>query len=108
MTALEDAQLEFRDGTLTATFGADDVFTKRVRDSHQLFREIGERLFGQPIKLEVKISGQVEERIDEAELRQRQLRARAMQSPAVRLIAEKTKAEILWVKEKENPAINPK
>lgn len=108
MAALEDAQLEFRDGTLTATFGADDVFTKRVRDSHQLFREIGERLFGQPVKLEVKISGQVEERVDEAELKQRQLRARAMQSPAVRLIVEKTKAEILWVKEKENPAANPK
>jgi DNA polymerase-3 subunit gamma/tau len=108
MAAIEDAQLEFRDGTLTATFGADDVFTKRVRDSHQLFRDIGERLFGQPVKLEVKISGQVEERIDEAELKQRQLRARAMQSPAVRLIVEKTKAEILWVKERENPAINPK
>jgi DNA polymerase-3 subunit gamma/tau len=108
MTALEDAQLEFQDGTLTATFGADDVFTKRVRDNHQLFREIGERLFGQPVKLEVKISGQVEERIDEAELKRRQLRARAMQSPAVRLIVEKTKAEILWVKERENPATNPK
>ncbi len=108
MAAIEDAQLEFRDGTLTATFGADDVFTKRVRDSHQLFREIGERLFGQPVKLEVKISGQVEERVDEAELKQRQLRARAMQSPAVRLIVEKTKAEILWVKERENPAISPK
>jgi len=108
MTALEDAQLEFRDGTLTVTFGADDVFTKRVRDSHQLFREIGERLFGQPIKLEVRISGQVEERIDEDELKRRQLRARAMQSPAVRLIIEKTKAEILWVKERENPTANPK
>jgi len=105
LTALEDAQaLEFRDGTLIATFSQDDVFAKRVRDSSQLFRDIGGRLFGQPVKIEVKISGQIEERIDEAELKRRQLRERAMQSPAVRLIIEKTKAEILWVKERENPA----
>lgn len=109
LTALEDAQaLKLSDGTLIATFGADDMFAKRLRDSGQLFREIGERLFGQPIKIEVKISGQVEERIDEAEMKRRQLRERAMQNPAVRLIMEKTKAEILWVKEKENQASNLK
>ena len=109
LTALEDAQgLEFRDGTLAATFGADDVFAKRVRDSGQLFRDIGARLFGRPVNLEVKISGQAEERIDEAELKRRRLRERAMQNPAVRLIVEKTKAELLWVKEKEAPAPGPK
>jgi len=31
-----------------------------------------------------------------------------MQNPAVRLIVEKTKAELLWVKEKEGSAPNPK
>ncbi len=101
LTALEDAQgLEFRDGALTVTFGNDDVFARRVRDSGQLFRDIGQRLFGRPVDLAVKISGQVEERIDEAELKRRGLRERAMQNPAVRLIMEKTRAELLSVKEK--------
>ncbi|MBO0724878.1 MAG: DNA polymerase III subunit gamma/tau [Blastocatellia bacterium] len=102
LTALEDAQsLEFRDGVLTATFGADDMFAKRLREGGQLFRDIGARLLGRPINLAVKISGQVEERIDEAELKRRGLRERAMQNPAVRLIMEKTRADLLWVKEKD-------
>lgn len=102
LTALEDAQaLEFREGTLAVMFGNDDLFAKRVRDSGQLFRDIGARLFGQPVNLEVRISGQAEERIDEAELKRRSLRERAMQNPAVRLIMEKTRAELLWAKEKD-------
>lgn len=102
LTALEDAQnLEFRDGTLVVTFGADDVFAKRARDSGQLFRDIGERLFGKPINLEVRVSGQVEERIDEAELKRRSDLELAAQNPAVRLIMEKTRAEILSVKRKD-------
>ncbi len=105
LAALEDAEaLEFRDGTLAITFRGDDVFAKRVRDSGQLFREIGGRIFGRPINLEVKISGQVEERIDQAELERRRLRERAMQNPAVRLIMEKTRAELLWVKENQHPS----
>lgn len=100
--ALEDAQgLEFHDGTLTATFGADDAFARHLRDGGQLFRDIGARILGRPINLVVKISGQVEERIDETELKRRGLRERAMQNPAVRLIMEKTRAELLWVKEKD-------
>jgi DNA polymerase-3 subunit gamma/tau len=102
LTALEDAQgREFRDGALTVTFGSDDVFAKRVRDSGQLFRDIGQRLFGRPLNLEVRISGQVEERIDEAELKRRSEYERAMQNPAVRLIREMTKAEMLSVKKKD-------
>src|SRR5262245_47841299 len=102
LTALEDAQaLEFREGTLAVTFANNDVFAKQVRDSGQLFRDIGARVIGRPVNLEVKISGQAEERIDEAELKRRSLRERAMQNPAVRLIVEKTRAELLWVKEKD-------
>jgi DNA polymerase-3 subunit gamma/tau len=105
LTAFEDAQsLEYRDGTLIATFGNDDMFAKRLRDSGRLFHEIGEQLFGQPVKIEVKLSGQAEERVDEAEMQRLRLRDRAMKSPAVRMIVEKTKADILWVREGENPA----
>jgi DNA polymerase III subunit gamma/tau len=102
LTSLEDAQsLEFRDGVLTATFGNDDMFAKRVRDSGQLFRDIGARILGRPINLVVKVSGLVEERIDEVELKRRGERERAMQNPAVRLVMEKTRAELLWVKQKD-------
>ncbi|MDQ3010598.1 MAG: DNA polymerase III subunit gamma/tau, partial [Acidobacteriota bacterium] len=57
--ALEDAQnIVYRDGVFTVTFGKDDAISKRVRDSGTLFRTIGEKLFGQPIRVEVVISGQ--------------------------------------------------
>ena len=99
-TALEDAQNhEYRDGTLIVTFGSEDTFARRLRDSGTLFREIGERIFGQPLRIEVKISGQVEEWIDEAEVKRQQLRERAMQNPAVRLIIEQTRGEIVSVQE---------
>jgi DNA polymerase-3 subunit gamma/tau len=102
LTALEDAQgLEFRDGVLTATFGADGTFAKYLRDGSQIFRDIGARLLGRSISLEVKISGQVEERIDETESKRRSDHERATQSPAVRLIMEKTRAVILSVKSKD-------
>ena len=102
LTALEDAQSrEFRDGVLTVTFGSDDTLAKRVRDSGPLFRDIGARILGRPVSVVVKISGQVEERIDEAELKRRNERERATQNPAVRLIMEKTRAELLSVKSKD-------
>ena len=98
--AIEDAQARtFHDDQLIVTFGGDDVFAKRLRESATLFREIGERLFGRPIRLAVKISGEVEEQVDEGELKQRQLRERAMQNPAVRIILEKTRGDLLWVRE---------
>jgi DNA polymerase-3 subunit gamma/tau len=102
LAALEDAQsLEYRNGVLAVTFGNENVLARRVRDSSQFFREIGERLFGKPINLDVKISGKVEERIDEAELKRRSERERAMQNAAVRLIMDQTGAEILWVKRRD-------
>jgi hypothetical protein len=56
LTALEDAKgLEFRDGTLTVTFANDDVFARRVRGSGGIFKDIGLRLFGHPIKVRVRI-----------------------------------------------------
>lgn len=102
LTALEDAQnINYQDGLLTVTFGSEDVLARRVRDSSTLFRDIGVRLFERPIRVEVRISGQAEERIDEAEAKRQQLIERAKQNPAVRLILEQTRGEILWVKEKD-------
>jgi DNA polymerase III subunit gamma/tau len=99
LTALEDAQkVEYQDGVLHVTFASEDLFARRVRDSSTLFREIGERLFGRPMRVEVLISGQAEERVDEAELARRQLHERAMKNSAVKRILEQTRGEIVWVK----------
>jgi hypothetical protein len=38
---------------------ADDTFAKRIRESTDLFRSIGETLFGRPLRVEVRISGEV-------------------------------------------------
>ncbi|MEO6725475.1 MAG: DNA polymerase III subunit gamma/tau [Blastocatellia bacterium] len=99
--ALEDAQERmYRDGVFTITFGKDDAISKRVRDSGTLFRTIGEKLFGQPIRVEVVISGQgVENAVDEAAVKLQELKERAMQNPAVRRILDEFRGEIVWVKE---------
>jgi TIR domain-containing protein len=56
LTALEDAKsLDFRNWMFIATFKNDDVLTKRVAESGDLFREVGQRLFGHPIQLRVRI-----------------------------------------------------
>jgi len=100
LTALEDAQkLEFRDNTLHATYGAEDMFVRRIRESGTLFRELGESLLGRPIQIEVTISGQVEHRVDEAVAKRQQLIDRAGSNPAVKLILEQTRGDIVSVKE---------
>ncbi len=100
-TALEDAQTRaYHDGIFTVTFGKENTFSKRVRDSGTLFRTIGEELFGQPIRVEVVISGQGAEKVvDEAAVRRQELKERAMQNPAVSRILEEFRGEIVWVKE---------
>lgn len=56
LTALEDAQsLQYRDGTLYIDFSDDDVFAKRVRDSGDLFRDVGLRLFGRHLQAVIQI-----------------------------------------------------
>jgi len=102
LTALEEAsQIEYRNGVLIATFIRENILMRRVSDSSTLFREIGEKLFGQPMRIEVRTSGQAEEQIDDAELNRRRLHERAMKNPAARLLIEQTRGEIVWVKEKQ-------
>ncbi|HMV47252.1 MAG TPA: DNA polymerase III subunit gamma/tau [Blastocatellia bacterium] len=102
LMALEDAVTtpQYRDGVLTVTFGKDDAIAKRVRDSGTLFRGIGEKLFGQPIRVDVVISGQtVEKVVDETAVKRQELKERAMQNPAVRRVMEEFRGEVVWVKE---------
>jgi len=98
--ALEDAQSrKYHNGVFTVTFGKDDVIAKRVRDSATLFRTIGEKLFGQPIRIEVVISGQVEKVIDETAIKIQELKELAMKNQAVNRVAEVFNAKIVSVKE---------
>jgi len=65
LAALEDAQqLEYRNGVLIATFDGESILMRRISDSATLFHEIGEKLFGQPLRIEVRNSRQVEEETD--------------------------------------------
>jgi hypothetical protein len=107
LTAFEDAQsLEYADGTLIATFASDDVFAKRLRESGALFRDLGERLLGQPLRIEVRIkaSGAAPARMDAAAQAREQLRERALNNPAVRAVIEKFHGELLDVRELSPPA----
>lgn len=99
LTAIEEAGLEYRNGTLIATFASDDVFAKRVRESSTLFQSLGETLFGRPLRIEVRISGERVSPSNEKENARDQLHERAMQFPAVRQFIEMTRGEIVHVRE---------
>jgi DNA polymerase-3 subunit gamma/tau len=102
LMALEDAQdRRYQDGVLTVTFNKDDAVAKRLRDSGALFRTIGEKLFGQPLRVEVHISGgvEVEKAVDQTALKRQELKEVAMQNSAVRSVLEEFRGEIVWVKE---------
>jgi DNA polymerase III subunit gamma/tau len=96
--AFEDAQVSYAAGLLTFVFASEDVIAKKVRESTPLFRELGERLFGQPLRIEVKISGDKVKVVNEAEQARAELHERARQNPAVRLLLDKFKAEIVSVR----------
>jgi len=101
--AIEDSQnVSYQNGILTIVFGSEGVLSKRVRDSGSLFRTIGEKLFGQAIRIEVQISGKAEQAapaVDEELLKRRELKERALQNPAVKRVMEEFRGEIVWVKE---------
>ena len=100
--ALEDAQgKRYQNGVLTVLFGKDDAVAKRLRDSGTLFRSIGEKLFGQPLRVEVQISdnGETEKIVDQTALKRQELKEAALQNSAVRRVLDEFKGEIVWVKE---------
>lgn len=106
LIALEDAQsISYQNGTLTVTFGNEGGSPKRIRDSAALFRTVGEKVFGQPMRVEVQITGgnTVEKPVDETEVKRQQLKEAAMQNPAVRRVLEEFRGEVVWVKEAGEP-----
>lgn len=104
LMALEDAQSRsYQNGVLTVTFAKDDAVAKRLRDSGTLFRTVGEKLFGQAIRVEVQINGEAANNaqpvIDQTAVKRQELKEAAMQNPAVRRVMEEFRGEIVWVKE---------
>lgn len=103
LMALEDAQSRsYQNGVLTVTFGKDDAVAKRLRDSGTLFRTVGEKLFGQAIRVEVQIDGESsppQQAVDQTAVKRQELKEAAMQNPAVRRVMEEFRGEIVWVKE---------
>lgn len=100
-TALEGAQLQYHPGRLVVIFGSDDSFAKRIRDSSELFRSIGETLFGLPLRVEVKISGESAPDTNEEQRPHDLLRQRALENPVVRQILDQTRGEITLVSERK-------
>jgi DNA polymerase-3 subunit gamma/tau len=96
--AFEDAQVTYVAGKLTFVFASEDVIVKRVRESTPLLRDLGARLLGQPLTVEVKFSGEVTEVVDEAAQARAQLHKQASENPAVRMLLDKFKGEIISVR----------
>lgn len=96
--AFEDAQVSYAPGRLTFVFATEDVICKKVRESAAVFRELGEKLFGQALNLDVRISGEITQVVDEAAQARSQQFAQANQNPAVRLLLDKFKGEIVSVR----------
>jgi hypothetical protein len=98
--ALHDAKTVDVDGNrLVVTFEGESAFSSRLRDSQTLFGEIGQKLFSQALRIEIR-AGQanIAAAVPPQSKRDR-MRELALQNPAVRLAADKLRAEIIDVRE---------
>ena len=102
VTTLEDAQsISYAGGKLTVALASDDFLAKRLRESDSVFRDLGQRMFGQPVSLEVLTGGQSAARMNEAEEAKAKMREEAMKYPAVRMLVEKFRGEIVDVRKRD-------
>jgi DNA polymerase-3 subunit gamma/tau len=102
--AFEDAQVSYTEGKLNFVFASEDIIVKRVRDGAALLRDLGMRVLGQPLTVEVKISGEVAQVVDEAAKARAELHAKVSQNPAVRKLLDTFKGEIISVRPASQPA----
>jgi DNA polymerase-3 subunit gamma/tau len=98
--ALEEARVEYNNGKLIATFANENTFSKRLKESSDLFREIGEQLLGQPLRVEVRLNGEaVVTPVQEAQQAREKLLESVKSNPAVKLLLETFRGEIVDVQE---------
>ena len=103
VTALEDSRVEYRDGYLTATFASENTFSKHLKESAELFREIGEQLLGQPLRIEVKLNGEaVVTPVQETKQARETLIESVKGNPAVKMLLETFRGEIVEVQEAQS------
>ena len=101
--ALEDARVEYHDGNLIATFVSENMFSKRLKESADLFREIGEQLLGQPLRIEVKLNGEaVVTPVQETKQARETLIESVKGNPAVKMLLETFRGEIVEVQEAQS------
>ena len=98
LTALEEVQLHYEPGVLRVTMASDDAWAKRLRDAAATFREVGAHLFGQPLRVELSFNSQVTTLVHEAAQTRANTQEQAKQNPAVRLLLDKFKGEIVHVR----------
>lgn len=99
--ALEEAQVQYEGDKLTATFAAEDAFSKRLQESTALFREIGEQLFGQAIQVVVKFSHAANAATPAQEAKQAHdlMLEGAKANPAVKALLDTFRGEIIDVQQ---------
>ncbi len=101
--ALEEARVEYHDGHLTATFASENMFSKRLKESADLFREIGEQLLGQPLRIEVKLNGEaVVTPVQESKQARETLIESVKNNSAVKMLLETFRGEIVDVQRAES------
>jgi DNA polymerase III subunit gamma/tau len=100
LAALEDAQVSYASLTLTARFPGENAFARRLRESADLFREIGLKLFGEPLKVRVEVNGAgAALQVDEGKLARERFFTQAMQNPAVKALVETFRGEVIEVRD---------
>lgn len=100
VTALEEARdIEVADGVLNVRFDRDHAFAHRLRESQSFFRDLGQRLFGIALRVEVSIGDAAVQADRNAEPKVDPLRERALANPAVRRFLEKFRGEIIDVEQ---------
>ncbi|MBS1808563.1 MAG: DNA polymerase III subunit gamma/tau [Acidobacteria bacterium] len=98
--ALEEAKVEYEVGGITATFATENTFSKRLRESAQLFREIGEQLFAEPLRITVKLSGEAGiTPAQEAKQAREKMIESVKNNPAVKALLDTFRGEIIDVQE---------
>jgi DNA polymerase-3 subunit gamma/tau len=100
LAALEDARLTYAGGTLTAVFPSENAFARRLRESAELFKEIGQKLFGTPLRIRVEVSGATQAApVDEVKSAREQAREEALRHPAIKALVETFRGEVVEVRE---------
>jgi DNA polymerase-3 subunit gamma/tau len=101
--ALEEAQVEYNNGKLTATFASENTFSKRLKESSELFREIGEQVLGQPLRVEIRLNGEtVVTPVQESHQAREKLMESVKSNPAVKLLLDTFRGEIVDVQDMQS------